>query len=502
MTQTWLAQWIKYRQDLASYKKKLEEWDVVLPPQEPISLLQMMTASRENWVRKTSELDLFVDKVIAAGGIKRKVLFIVLDTGAKSKSNYLQRNFVDIGKDHTTDNNPFDEHFHFSHVLSSITGDHPAGLMGLCNHPKLPKDWYAATGQKVLNRNGSGSFTWIANGTEEALNISKKYLNLGWAVVWNYSLGGYGSDKRISDLFVEAERLGVIIMCAAGNSGNTGVMFPATDYNTIAVAATDSSDNVASFSSRGPALDVACGGVNIWGADFTQTGERYASGTSMATPNQAAIVGIMLGAIPDIKNRTQLLTYINKHITDAGTPGKDNDYGLGITKLSKYPVQASTPTPEPPKPEPPKPEPPKPEPPKPEPVKPQRTILVEVPDTFKFVYHYGSGNPANTSDIKISVEFSTKEYAETAVRKVLNATRAYMRDRGYVLFPDTDIYEAVHWLAHFYEMIMRMDYKLDVKMAKVTITTAKGETLTRSYPKSTESLSRDRRRQPSTYVNS
>jgi len=83
---------------------------------------------------------------------------------------------------------------------------------------------------------------------------------------------------------------------------------------------------------------LAAPGVDIWGADHTVTGTKLSSGSSMASPNQAAMIMLMLAANPDIKNKTQLLDYINANVTDLGTPGEDNDYGKGATIMDKYPI--------------------------------------------------------------------------------------------------------------------------------------------------------------------
>lgn len=463
MASNWIYQWLKYSKDLYSYEERLKRYDVVLPPIMPASLLTLASAN-SNWNNEVMKVESYVDKILAAGGIKRKVFNVVIDTGAKSKSKYLQKNFIDLGKDHTTDGNPIDENFHFSHVLSSIIGNHPDGRMGLLNNPRLPNDWYLATGEKVLTRAGNGTYTQIANGMEHALSISKPYLNNGWAVVWNCSFGGYGSDKRVSDIMAEATRLGVIIVCAAGNSGNQGVNFPGTDYNAVTIGAIDQNGAIASFSSVGKRVDMACGGVNVWGADNTETGTRFSSGTSMASPNQAALIGLILGANPDIKNRDQLLAYINANITDAGTPGEDDYYGLGISYLHKYNVAKGSPIPNP---DPPKPDPiPDPEPPK-DIVKPLSSHTFVLPD--EYTISYITGSLKGSVKVRLEVMATSTLMSNVLYQKILDTTNLYMTNRGYGFWPDVDWREIGYWVSHFYQMLMKKNYGVEVTVTKITV---------------------------------
>jgi len=65
----------------------------------------------------------------------------------------------------------------------------------------------------------------------------------------------------------------------------------------------------------------------------------------MASPNKPALRMLMMGANPEIKNKTQLLDYINANITDLGIEGEDNDYGRGVTFMDKYPFLTTKKTP-------------------------------------------------------------------------------------------------------------------------------------------------------------
>jgi subtilisin family serine protease len=53
------------------------------------------------------------------------------------------------------------------------------------------------------------------------------------------------------------------------------------------------------------------------------------SGTSMATPYVAALVGILRSAHPT-ETAAQIRARVTDTVTDLGTPGWDSSYGLGL----------------------------------------------------------------------------------------------------------------------------------------------------------------------------
>ena len=99
----------------------------------------------------------------------------------------------------------------------------------------------------------------------------------------------------------------MVVVAAAGNSGNPSKTYPAAYTNSIAVAATDSQDKKASFSEYGSWVDVAAPGVSIYSTwndgsspsnpqpycDSATDCYKYASGTSMSTPMTAAAAALI-----------------------------------------------------------------------------------------------------------------------------------------------------------------------------------------------------------------
>ena len=123
---------------------------------------------------------------------------------------------------------------------------------------------------------------------------------------------------------------------SAGNSGpNTGTVSSPGDYaQSFASGATNNSDTIASFSSRGPSSltsetkpDVSAPGVNIRSAWYNG-GYNTISGTSMASPHTAGCVALIRAAAPAL-NITAIENLLMDTAVDRGATGSDYDYGHG-----------------------------------------------------------------------------------------------------------------------------------------------------------------------------
>jgi hypothetical protein len=131
----------------------------------------------------------------------------------------------------------------------------------------------------------------------------------------------------------------------------------------ISIAATDASDNIASFSSQGPVSwssippyndyayppglihpDVAAPGVNVTSCAYNNNSGYLSgwSGTSMATPCVAGTIALMLEKNPNLLP-AQADSILQMTVKPRGSQPKNNDYGTG--RISAFQAVLATPLP-------------------------------------------------------------------------------------------------------------------------------------------------------------
>jgi subtilisin family serine protease len=169
-----------------------------------------------------------------------------------------------------------DDNGHGTHVSGTIAGHRDGkGVVGVAPKARL----YAV---KVLDADGSGNLSDVIDGIVWA---AKNHMDVA-----NMSLGAPVDSEAMKRAVRFARGSGVVIVAAAGNSGGS-VGFPGSYEDTIAVAASDSADKLASFSSRGPEVDFIAPGVDVLSAKMGGGFISY-SGTSMACPHVTGLAAL------------------------------------------------------------------------------------------------------------------------------------------------------------------------------------------------------------------
>ncbi|MDQ0851273.1 thermitase [Arthrobacter sp. B3I9] len=191
---------------------------------------------------------------------------------------------------------------HGTHVAGIVaaTADNTLGVAGVCPACTI-------LDAKVLNDDGTGSTSRIAEGIDWAVSNGAQVINM--------SLGLGVPSRTLETAVNNAWKHGVVIVAAAGNAGTQAKVYPGAYSNVIAVAATDNADAKAPFSTYGKWVDVAAPGVNIYstfpnhpfqlGADGRRSqGYDVESGTSMASPVVAGVAALAWSAHADATNKS------------------------------------------------------------------------------------------------------------------------------------------------------------------------------------------------------
>ncbi|MFC1751577.1 S8 family peptidase [Patescibacteria group bacterium] len=219
-------------------------------------------------------------------------------------------------------NNWDDDNGHGTHVAGIVAAvDNEIGVIGVAPEAHL---WAV----KALDRNGSGYTSDIIDGINWAVTNGMDVINM--------SLGTASDIQALHDAVDAADAAGVVVVAAAGNSGDgdgatNEVIYPAKYSSVIAVAATASDDSTPDWSSEGEEVEIAAPGVNIrstWNDGLYDT----KNGTSMASPHVAGTVALMLeSGIASVDVRAILQTTAD----DLGAVGFDNFYGYGLVDAER-----------------------------------------------------------------------------------------------------------------------------------------------------------------------
>ncbi|KAF0688149.1 Aste57867_20212 [Aphanomyces stellatus] len=299
-----------------------------------------------------------VDKIAApaawAKGHKGKGIVVAnIDTGvrvthAAVKSNW-RSDFGWFDPDGKS-TSPKDYQGHGSHTMGSIAGQNGVGVA-----PEA--QWIACVGctssgcpQAAL----TACAEWMLCPKDAQGNKNCKKA----PHVINNSWGSNNGQANWFEPSLKAWRAaGIIPVFSNGNNGRTGcgtVGSPGVSTQVIGVGATDISDALADFSSRGPTFDkrikpdVSAPGKAVMSIDWKSDSALVAmSGTSMAAPHVTGAVAVYLSANPGA-SYDQVLTAFTKTadtdglkvenkncggVSDAKYP--NNNYGFGRINVAK-----------------------------------------------------------------------------------------------------------------------------------------------------------------------
>jgi subtilisin family serine protease len=244
----------------------------------------------------------------------------IIDTGVSTSHPDLTPKLV-AGWNTIADSTNTDDSFLISH------GSHCAGIAAGASNNGIGiagVSWGAKIMPvKVLTFIGSGVEGDVADGIVWAADHG--------ANVGSMSLGFPGSSAIIEDAVNYATDAGMLVVAATGNTAGAPISAPAKYPAVLAVGATDNKDQIASFTSTGPEMDVAAPGVDVyscWDVFFNANTYVYESGTSMACPHVAGLAALVWSANPELSN-LEVRAIIESTAEDKGAAGWDPIFGHG-----------------------------------------------------------------------------------------------------------------------------------------------------------------------------
>ncbi|MGA2180648.1 MAG: S8 family serine peptidase [Verrucomicrobiota bacterium] len=281
--------------------------------------------------------------------------------GTNANHNYNWHDAIHGPNPHNTGDNPCgynltapcDDNSHGTHTMGTMVGDDGAGnQIGMAPGAKwigcrnMERGW--GTAATYLE-----CFQWFLAPTD--LNDQNPDPSKAPDVINNswYSDASEGTTNLfVFQTAVENLRAaGVVVVVSAGNEGSgcSTITSPAIYDASFSVGATDSGDNIAGFSSRGPVTvdgsnrlkpDVSAPGVNIRSSVPVNSYAGGWSGTSMAGPHVVGLVALLLSAHPELRGHVDTIEHIIESSavprTDSqscgdipGTDVPNNTYGWG-----------------------------------------------------------------------------------------------------------------------------------------------------------------------------
>ena len=247
---------------------------------------------------------------------------------------------------------PCDDHGHGTHTMGTMVGDDGGGnQIGM----SPGSTWIACRNMDE----GTGSpvtyaecFEWFIaptdlNGNNPDPSKAPHVINNSWTCPPDEGC----SAASLQTVVENTRAAGIVVVASAGNDGSScsSIEFPVAIYDaSFTVAATNTVDDLAGFSSRGPVIadgsgrrkpDVAAPGVSVR-SSLRGGGYGSMSGTSMAGPHVAGLVALLLDARPDLIGKVGAIRSIIEAAADpinsaetcggiSGTEFPNNSYGHG-----------------------------------------------------------------------------------------------------------------------------------------------------------------------------
>jgi subtilisin family serine protease len=254
----------------------------------------------------------------------------IIDTGIDYTHSDLDANYKG-GYDYVNnDADPMDDNGHGTHCAGIVAAeDNEKGVVGVAPKAHL----YAV---KVLDSSGSGSVSDVIAGIQWSMDNDMDVISMSFGS----DFGSISLKKACNNAY----SAGVLLVAAAGNDGDSlgkgnNVDYPGAYSSVIAVAAANSNDERAGWSSTGPAVELSAPGVSI--NSTYPGGYETEDGTSMACPHVSGTAALVIASDLSLSNDDVRLR-LQETADDLGATGFDTKYGYGLVDADEAASQPDT----------------------------------------------------------------------------------------------------------------------------------------------------------------
>jgi len=176
---------------------------------------------------------------------------------------------------------------------------------------------------RVIDPAGMTDTSTVASAISYAVSRGARIINL--------SLGGTTNSYAINQAIADAAYRGVVVVCAAGNSGTTSILYPAAaamnstwqGLGSVSVGSVSVTNYKSSFSTYGSALEISAPGEGLRAA-FPNGQTAYVSGTSFAAPVVSGVLA--LAASAGVSADASSMMNLMKNLDASATPPSDPKY--------------------------------------------------------------------------------------------------------------------------------------------------------------------------------
>lgn len=207
---------------------------------------------------------------------------------------------------------------HGTSVASLIAGTHP-NMKGVAPAADL-------ISVRVADETGFSSSFLLAQGIIAAVDAGANLLNI--------SMGSEGDSLLVRQAVEYAREKGALVFASSGNEGSRQAAFPAADPNVYSVGAIDATGTHLNFSNTDSDLAFTAPGLEVRAAYPNEQVTSF-TGTSGAVAFPVGAVAAIMSESNHSVNAQQAVEILQQHSNEAGTPGSDPEFGIGIIDIGR-----------------------------------------------------------------------------------------------------------------------------------------------------------------------